>query len=55
MKYKYKKIEEENKHCTYIIELEIQTESIAWFIDDQVFSLLYDLAPPPPPPPLFRQ
>ncbi len=26
-------------------------ESIKWFIEDQVFSLSYDLAPPPTPPP----
>jgi hypothetical protein len=27
------------------------SESIEWFVEDQAFSLSYDLAPPPPPPP----
>jgi hypothetical protein len=32
-----------------------RAESIEWFIEEQAFSQLYDLAPPPPPPPLSRQ
>jgi hypothetical protein len=31
----------------------VRTESIAWFMEDQVFLLLYDLAPPSPPPTLL--
>ncbi len=31
------------------------TESIEWIIEEQAFSLSYDLAPPPSPPPFSRQ